>query len=216
MEVSTSPKRHTTIRPNVTSLSTRTTNYTFIKPTKGCSTPRTHSHLQMEQTHSQACTKSEHNMLNPELISPVACSMAKKRRAILIKCSKAKNKPPSRDQNKRQLPFTASLVPKKSSQGSKILCAPEAGHPQQPYRKRVWWVVSRHKDRSVHENWTKLSRNNQKYEQKTYTRFWQFCSIGLNFFNRKEFNTCHIQVKNSTLSNQSLKNLKTEQQQRQC
>ncbi len=139
MEISTSPKRHTTIRPSFTSLSTRTTNYTFIKPTKGCSTPKTHSLLQMEQTHSQACTKSEHKMLNPELISPVACSMAKKNRAILIKCSKAKNKPPSRDQrkNKRQLHFTAGLVPKIFSGKGKILCAPEAGHPQQPCRKRV-------------------------------------------------------------------------------
>lgn len=171
MEVSTSPKRHTTIRPSFTSLSTRTTNYTFIKPTKGCSTPRTHSHLQMEQTHSQACTKSEHNMLNPELISPVACSMAKKRRAILIKCSKAKNKPPSRDQNKRQLPFTASLVPKKSSQGRARFFVHQKQDTHNNHIAKEFDELLAGIRTNLFMKSRQNSRNNQKYEQKTYTRF---------------------------------------------
>jgi hypothetical protein len=173
MEISTSPKRHTTIRPSFTSLSTRTTNLTFIKPTKGCSTPGEHSLLQMEKTHSQACTKSEHKMLNPELISPVGCSVAKKHRAILIKCSKAKNKPPSRDQrkNKRQLHFTAGLVPKKSSQGRARFFVHQKQDTHNNHIAKEFEELLAGIRTDLFMKTRQNSRNNQKYEQKTYTRF---------------------------------------------
>jgi hypothetical protein len=172
MEISTSPKRHNN-KTQLHFLSTRTTNLTFIKPTKGCSTPRTHSLLQMEQTHSQACTKSEHKMLNPELISPVACSMAKKHRAILIKCSKARNKPPSRDQkkNNRQLHFTAGLVPKKSSQERARFFVHQKQDTHNNHVAKEFDELLTGIRTDLFMKTRKNSRNNQKYEQKTYTRF---------------------------------------------